>query len=81
MRFDFHFFNLVLADWDYKAVYVNDKCIYCVDSDVETTIAEFNEKLMKLEELTSIVWKSINILPYDSSGGVTIKIELEVSFW
>lgn len=80
MTFDMDLFNQVLSDWEYKEVYINDECIYSVNSDTEFTIKNFIIKLHHVEEYCSIALKSINIIPYEKDG-VTIKFEIEVGFW
>lgn len=80
MNFDTAWFENVLSDWDYKEVYVNDRCIYSVDSDVETRICDFTARMKNLIGLTSVKWKSVNITPYKNSG-VVIRFEVEVGLW
>lgn len=80
MGFDVDFFNNVLSNWNYKEIYVNNKCIYSVNSDTEYTISNFNKKIEVMDQICPISWKSINIIPFDDSG-VIIKFELEVGFW
>lgn len=81
MGFDVNFFNNVLSDWNYKEIYVNDKCIYSVNSDTTHTISNFNKKVEAIDQLCPISWKCINITPFDDHDGVVIKFELEVGFW
>lgn len=80
MTFDIDLFNQVLSDWEYKEIYINDECVYSVNSDTEFTIKNFITKLHHVEEYCSIALKNINIMPYEKDG-VTIKFEIEVRFW
>lgn len=81
MNFNTEFFDCVLSDWNYKEVYVNQVCIYSVDSDVSVTIKDFKEKLDNLLKIVSVKWESVNIIPFDDADGVAIKFNINVEFW
>lgn len=81
-RFDIDFLISVLSEWNYKEVYVNNVCVYSVNSDTSITLNDLKEKICMIENKDmSIRWSSIDITPYDKTDGVTIHFNTVVDLF
>lgn len=83
--FDDQFFSAVLADWNYKEIYIDGTCVYCVTQDVSITVSDILHKLKEIykQELGTIYWHSVEILPYpdEHHDGVIISFRTEAKLW
>ena len=81
-KFDIDFFEDVLAEWNYKEVYVNNVCVYSVKSDTSITLKDLKEKICMIENKDmSIRWSSIDITPHDDADGVIIHFNTVVDLF
>ena len=81
-KFSVDFFDMVLSDWNYKEIYVNNVCVYSVESDTSITINDLKQKIYMIENKDmSIKWSSINITPHDASDGVVIHFNTVVDLF
>lgn len=81
-RFDVDFFDMVLTDWNYKEIYVNNVCVYSVKSDTSVTMTDLKEKIDTIENKgMSIKWSSIDITPCDNTDGVIIHFNTVVDLF
>lgn len=83
--FDDEFLSAVLADWNYKEIYMDGACVYSITQDVSTTVSDILHKLKEIhkQELGTVYWHSVEILPYpdERRDGVILSFRTETKLW
>lgn len=83
--FDAEFLSAVLADWNYKEIYMDGTCVYSVTQDVSITVSDILNKLKDIHkhEIGTVYWHSVEVLPYpdEHRDGVILSFRTETKLW